>query len=275
MALMGLLAGSALAVAGAEIQTVLDNSLACSHTMGISAAASFGAALILVFGTGVISLATDILVSVSAFIVAMFDCLLIFLLSRMKSISKGMIILIGIALMFTFNSLLGFIEYYSSADVLQAIVFWLFGNLSKASWPKLAVLAVILITIVILFALDAWKLTALRMGDEKAKSLGVNARRLILKVLILTSILASVVSSFVGIIGFVGLVAPHISRMLVGEDQRFYLFGSALSGAVILSGADILSKVLIRGAIIPIGIVTSIIGVPFFVYLIIKRKKVF
>jgi iron complex transport system permease protein len=273
IALMGIFAGSALAIAGAEIQTVLDNPIACSYSMGISAAAGFGAALVLVRGVGSLVIGEDILVSIAAFIFAMLDCIVIYILSRIRGISKGMILLLGIALMFTFNSLLGFIEYYSSTDVLQAIVYWLFGSLSKATWSRVGILAAVSFIIVILFALDAWKLTALRLGDEKAKSMGIDVKRLILKTLILTSVLASVVSSFVGIIGFVGLVAPHISRMLVGEDQRYFIFGSAFAGAFLLSGADILSKVLINGAVLPIGIVTSFIGVPFFMYLILRKKK--
>jgi iron complex transport system permease protein len=274
IAIMGILAGSALAITGAEIQTVLDNPLASDHTLGISAAAGFGGALMMVFFTGTYFISNDILISISAFCFAMLDCFFIYLINRVKGVSRGSIVLLGIALMFTFNSLLGFLEYYSSIDVLGQIIFWLMGSLTKATWSKISILAVVFVIIIIIFALDAWKLTALRLGDEKARSLGIDVKKLTLKTLILSSLLASVVCGFVGIIGFIGLVAPHISRMLLGEDQRFFLFGSALSGAFLLSGANILSKVLIKGAILPIGIVTAFMGVPFFIYLILRKKSV-
>ena len=121
--------------------------------------------------------------------------------------------------------------------------------------------------------MDAWKLTALKLGDEKAAGLGVHVEKLRKKTFFLVSVLTGVAVSFVGIIGFIGLVGPHIARILVGEDQRFFIPLSAVLGAVILSSASILSKTIVPGAIIPIGIVTAIIGVPFFFSLIITKKR--
>lgn len=120
---------------------------------------------------------------------------------------------------------------------------------------------------------DAWKLTALRLGEERAKSLGVNITHLRLKTLFIVAVMTATVTSFVGIIGFVGIVAPNIAKILVGEDQRFYLPLSFLVGAFLLSSASVLSKVIVPGALFPIGIVTAIIGVPFFFWLIIGRQR--
>ena len=123
------------------------------------------------------------------------------------------------------------------------------------------------------FIANAWKLTALRLGDHKAKSLGMQVERLRLRVLIFSSILTAIAVCFVGSIGFIGLVAPHLSRMLVGEDQRFFLPFSALSGAFLLSAASVVSKLIIPGVIFPIGIITSLIGIPFFMSMIITKKR--
>jgi iron complex transport system permease protein len=131
---------------------------------------------------------------------------------------------------------------------------------------------VILVTLPV-FARRAWAMTALRLGDEKAASFGVNVRKLRLQTLIMVSLLAAFPVAFVGTIGFIGLVGPHIARMLIGEDQRFFLPASLLTGALILSASSVVSKTLIPGAIFPIGVVTSLIGVPFFISLILGGRK--
>jgi iron complex transport system permease protein len=124
-----------------------------------------------------------------------------------------------------------------------------------------------------IFVRDAWTLTALRLGDAKAESLGIDVERVRQKILVLTAILTATTTCFVGTIGFVGLVAPHISRMLVGEDQRFFMPLTALFGALLLSAASIISKSIVHGAVFPIGIVTAFIGIPFFLSLILTRKR--
>src|SRR5699024_4291362 len=141
---------------------------------------------------------------------------------------------------------------------------WSLGSLTKATWPKIGVAAGTLALMLPFFGRQIWKLTALRLGDEKAHSLGVNVERLRLNVLIAVSLLAATAVSFVGTIGFVGLVGPHVARILVGEDQRYFLPASALAGAVLLSATSILSKTIIPGVIFPIGIISSLIGIPFF-----------
>ena len=273
IALMAISVGAALAIAGAEMQTILDNPLASPYTLGVSAAAGFGAALALVLGVGVIPYTETVLVPVNAFFFSTLTCLLILFISKIRGVSAETMVLAGIALLFLFNSLLALLQYLASEEELQAVVFWLFGSLQRTTWPKLGVAAAILLVITPLILRDAWKLTALRLGDEKARSLGINVEKLRLKTFMWISILAASAVCFVGTIGFIGLVGPHIARMLVGEDQRYFLPVSAFAGAVLLSAASTGSKLIIPGAIFPIGIITSFIGVPFFLSLILLKRR--
>lgn len=273
IALMAVVVGASLSIAGAEMQTILDNPLASPYTLGVSAAAGFGAALVLVLGAGIIPYGKDFMVPINAFFFAMLTCLLIYAIARRSKLSSETMVLAGVAILFLFQSATALLQYVASEQQLQSVVFWFFGNLFRTTWLKLAIAAAILIVTVPVLAKDAWKLTAMRLGDEKAKSLGVNVERLRLKVFIRISILIGAAVCFVGTIGFIGLAGPHIARMLVGEDQRFFLPTSALAGAVLLSAASAVSKLIIPGAIIPIGIVTSFIGVPFFIALTLKRRR--
>lgn len=275
MALMAISVGASLAIAGAEMQTILDNPLASPYTLGVSAGAGFGAALALVLGVGVIPHTETVLVPLNAFLFSTLTCLLIFFISKIRGVSTETMVLSGIALLFLFNSLLALLQYLASEEELQAVVFWLFGSLLKTTWPKLGVASMVLLVTTPLLLKDAWKLTALRLGDEKAKSLGLNVERLRLKVFIWISVLAAAAVCFVGTIGFIGLVGPHIARMFVGEDQRFFLPVSAFAGAVLLSAASTGSKLIIPGAIFPIGIITAFIGVPFFLSLILLKRRRF
>ncbi len=273
IALMAVVVGASLAVAGAEMQTILDNPLASPYTLGVAAAAGFGAALALVLGVGIVPYAEQFIVPINAFFFALLTCLLIYSIAKKARLSAETMVLAGIAILFLFQSSLALLEYIASEVQLQAVVFWLFGSLLKTTWLKLGITAAVLVVAVSVLAKDAWKLTALRLGDEKAKSLGVNVDRLRLKVFIWVAILTGVAVCFVGTIGFVGLVGPHIARMLVGEDQRFFVPASALAGALLVSAASTVSKLVIPGIILPIGIVTAFIGIPFFVWLILRRRR--
>ena len=274
-ALMAIVVGATLGIAGAEMQTILDNPLASPYTLGISSGAGFGAALAMVVGGGRLAaiIPEAYLVPSSAFVFALLTCLLIYFIGRARAITAETMVLAGIGLMFLFHALLALLQYMASAEALQAIVFWLFGSLMKATWPKVGLVSAVLVLAIPMIVKDAWKLTALKLGDEKAKSLGINVERLRLKTFVLISLLTASAVCFVGTIGFIGLVGPHIARMLVGEDQRFFLPLSALGGALLLSVASIGSKLIIPGAIFPIGIVTSLIGVPFFFSLILTQKR--
>lgn len=273
VALMAVAVGAALSLAGAQMQTILNNPLASPFTLGISAAASFGAALGLAFGVSLFPLAAQFMVPLNAFIMAMLSALLIHFLSMRRGVTAETIVLLGIALVFTFNALLALVQFFATEQAVAAVVFWTMGSLTKATWPKLGVICLVILITLPIFAKRAWALTALRLGDDKAASFGINVRSLRFQTLIMVSLLASFPVAFVGTIGFIGLVGPHIARMLIGEDQRFFLPASLLTGSLILSASSVVSKTLIPGAIFPIGVVTSLIGVPFFISLILGGKK--
>ncbi len=273
IALMAVTVGASLSVAGAQMQTILSNPLASPFTLGISAAASFGAALALVSGVALFPGAIQYMVPLNAFLMAMAAALFIHFASTMRGVSVETIVLLGIALVFTFNAALSLLEYLASEQALAAVVFWTMGSLTKATWPKVWFTAAVLVVTVPLFMKNAWALTALRLGDDKAASMGINVRRLRLQTMMIVSLLAAIPVSFVGTIGFVGLVGPHIARMVVGEDQRFFLPGSVICGALLLSVTSVVSKMLIPGAILPIGVITALVGVPFFFVLIFSNRR--
>lgn len=213
------------------------------------------------------------MVPINAFIMAMIAALFIHFASTMRGVTVETIVLLGIALVFTFNAALSLLEYLASEQALAAVVFWTMGSLTKATWDKVYITAAILVVTVPLFMRQAWALTALRLGDDKAASMGINVRRLRLTTMLTVSLLAAIPVSFVGTIGFVGLVGPHIARMVVGEDQRFFLPGSIICGALLLSATSVISKILIPGAILPIGVITALVGVPFFFALIFGNRR--
>ena len=273
VAVMAIVVGAALSIAGAQMQTILANPLASPFTLGISAAASFGAALAIVTSVPILPVAAGMLVPVNAFLMALVATLTIHFISQLRGVSVQTVVLLGIALVFTFNALLAFVQYLATEQALSAVVFWTMGSLTKATWPKIWITLAMLLFALPLFARHAWALTAIRLGEEKAASLGVNVRRIRLETMLIVSLLAAVPVSFVGTIGFVGLVGPHIARMILGEDQRFFLPGSILSGALLLSVTSIVSKSIIPGVVFPIGIITALVGVPFFFSLILSNRS--
>jgi len=273
VALMAVAVGAALSLAGAQMQTILNNPLASPFTLGISAAASFGAALGLAFGIKLLPVAVDYIVPLNAFAMALVSAMLIHLLSTRRGVTAETIVLLGIALVFTFNALLALVQYLATEQAVAAVVFWTMGSLTKATWAKLGIVSAAILVMLPIFARRVWQLTALRLGDDKAASFGIDVPRLRLQTLVMVSVLAAFPVAFVGVIGFVGLVGPHIARMLVGEDQRFFLPASVLTGALMLSASSVVSKTIVPGAIFPIGVVTSLVGVPFFISLILSRKR--
>jgi len=274
IAFVALVVGAALGLSGAIMQTILNNPLASSYTLGVSAGAGFGAALVIVLGVAMpVPEAWGI--PLMAFLFAGIACAGVYGIGQSRESSPEMLVLAGIALLFLFQALLALLQFVASPEALQQIVFWLFGSLQKASWSKLWIIAIVLAACIPVLIIDVWRLTALKLGDERARGLGVDVRQLRLRAFMLISALTGVAVAFAGTIGFVGLVAPHIARMLVGEDQRSFLPASALYGALLLSLASIAGKTVLPGAIVPIGIVTSLIGVPFFVWLILRNRRAF
>ncbi|MDO5723342.1 MAG: iron ABC transporter permease [Flaviflexus sp.] len=275
IAVMAVAVGSALGLSGALMQTILNNPLASPYTLGISAGAGFGAALAIVTTSSFLHSLGTALTPVLAFVFAFLTCGLIYLFGRGRGMAAETMILAGIGLSFLFGALQSLLQYIATPDQNANIVFWLFGSLTRANMRSAVLMLILTIAALPLVISQSWRLTALKMGNEKARVLGVNVVALRRSVFFLVSLLTATAVSFVGTIGFIGLAAPHISRLLIGEDQRFFLPISASFGANILLAASIISKVIIPGFIFPIGIVTAIIGVPFFFWLILTNKKAY
>jgi len=269
--LMGILAGIGLAIAGTTMQAVVRNPLASPYTLGIASAAGFGAALAIILGKG---LATgQYLIIANAFVFAVLSAFVIYGLSRHRGATPETMILAGIALMYLFSAMTGILQYFGEQQAVAEVVFWMFGSLGRASWDKLPFVAAILALCVPLLMLKAWDLNTLGAGDESAKSLGVNVDQTRALCFVLASFMTAGVICFTGTIGFIGLVSPHICRMVIGGDNRYLLPASGLFGAVILLSADTIARRIIAPTVIPVGLVTAFMGVPLFLFLILKRKR--
>jgi len=269
------LAGIGLAVSGALMQTVLRNPLAEPLTLGISAAAGFGAAVAIVFESSIATalpwLGGELVVAGNAFLFALGAVALVALLSGRGGLRAETVTLLGIAIHFVFSSLLAMAQYLATTDQLQGLVFWMLGSLLRSGWTKIGLNLGLLAVLLPLLLANAWAMTALRAFGDGAVVLGVRVGRLRLLLLAAAALLAAGVTATIGIVGFVGLVAPHVARMLVGEDQRFALPVTAACGMVVMTAASIVSKAAIPGVVLPIGMVTSLLGVPFFIMLILRR----
>lgn len=272
-AVMAVLVGASLGLAGAEMQTALNNPLASPFTLGVSAAATVGASVAVVGGFTWVMWSENLAVPVFAFIGAATATGLIQFLAWRQGATVDTVVLFGIALLFTFEALLWLLQYVADSNALQQIVFWTMGSLGRATWIKIAIVGVVFALCAVWSASNVWALTAMRAGEEQARSFGVPVERVRLITLLRVSLLTATALSFVGSIGFVGLVGPHIARLLLGEDHRFLLPGSALAGALMLSAASILSKAVIPGVVLPIGIVTALVGVPLFMALVLRQRK--
>lgn len=272
VAWMAVVVGASLGVSGVVMQTILNNPLASSYTLGISAAAGFGAALAILAGA-TLPVPEEWAIPVSAFVFAGLACALVAGVSRLRAATPELLVLAGIACLFLFQALLSLLQFLASPEALQQIVFWLFGSLMRATAEKIAVVTVVLACVAPILLRDSWRFTALQLGDDRAHGLGVRVGALRLRSFVAVSLLTGAAVAFVGTIGFIGLVAPHVARMLVGEDQRHLLPASAVLGALLLSVASVASKLIIPGTVFPIGIVTALIGVPFFAWLILATGR--
>ncbi len=272
MALMALTVGVALGTSGATMQTLLDNPLASPYTLGLAAAAGFGASLCIQNGGW--GLNPSFIVPFSAFVFACLASATIYGVGNIRGMGTDTMVLAGIALLFLFHSLQSLLQFKATPEVGQQIVFWLFGSLAKATWTSVQITAVACLIALPLLMREAWKMTALRLGEQRARALGVNVMWLRFVTIALISFMTATAISFVGTIGFIGLVAPHLSRLFVGEDQRFLLPMSGLVGALLLSAASVISKILMPGVLVPVGIVTAVVGVPFFLHLILSRRRI-
>ncbi|MGY2250345.1 iron ABC transporter permease [Pseudomonas gingeri NCPPB 3146 = LMG 5327] len=271
--LMAVLVGCALSLAGAEMQAILNNPLASPFTLGVSSAAALGASLVIVFPISSAWLSNNAAISLSAFVFAAASVFLLQAMSRLRGAGVESLVLFGIALVFSCNAVVALLQLVATEDVLQQLVFWTLGSVTRANWDKLGILALVIIVVMPFSFAAAPRMTLLRMGEDRAMSFGVDVKRLRFASLLRISLLSATAVAFVGTIGFIGLVGPHIARILVGEDQRFLLPASALVGALLLSLSSIASKLIMPGVIVPVGIVTALVGVPIFVLLVFKRGR--
>ncbi len=269
--IMGILAGAVLGITGAVMQGVLKNSLAEPYTMGISSGAAFGATLAIVGGIGVIG--GDYLIIGNAFLFALLCSFIIIGLSSRAGAHPTTMILAGVALMYLFSATTILFQYFGEADAVKAAIFWSVGDLGKATWNNIFLVFYMSLVCIPLIIWKSWDLNALSAGDETATSLGVNVKRTRILLMILSTLLVASVVCFTGTIGFIGLVAPHLVRLIIGGDNRFLLPASALTGSLILILADTVARNLLSPIILPVGAITAVLGVPLFLYLILRRRR--
>jgi iron complex transport system permease protein len=279
-----IIVGAILGVSGAVMQCVLRNPLASPSTLGVSQGAAFGAALgIIVFGGGVVnsdSAATAVtinnpyIVTICAFVCGSFSTIVVIALSQLKrDLGPAGLILAGVALSSLFAGGSTLLQYFADETKISSVVFWTFGNMGAAGWPELLILAIVFVAVMIYFILNRWNYNAMVSGADTAKSLGVNTRTVMLTSMCIGTLAAAVAVSFVGIISFVGLVAPHIMRRFVGNDYRYLIPCSAVGGALLLILADTFGRLVIAPVILPIGAITSFLGAPLFLFLLFRGLK--
>ena len=281
-ALAALVAGAALGCSGAAMQNVLRNPLASPFTLGVSQGAACGAAFaIIVLGAGLPSaenlipsyLAPYIIV-LAAFSGALLTVAVLTMLAFFRDITPESMILAGVALSAFFGAVTMLLQYFATDIEVAGTVFWTFGDLGKGRWRDLFLMLSLLVPALLYLWRQGWSFNALLWGDETAASLGVQVNSLRLTTLIISALLAAITIAFLGIIGFVGLIAPHLMRPLVGQDYRYLIPYSALAGAVLLLAADLLARIVMAPIVLPVGILTSFAGAPLFLYLLARRRKV-
>jgi iron complex transport system permease protein len=282
-----IVAGWGLGISGAVMQCLLKNPLGSPFTLGISHGAAFGAAFaIVVLGAGstqygaLRTTATSLLtvsnayaVTLCAFVGASITTAAILLLARMRQMAPESIILAGVALSSLFVSGTILIQYFASEVELASIVFWTFGDVSRSNWNEIGIMTLATIGGTIYFFLKRWDLNALSAGEDTAKGLGVEVERVRLWGMFMAALVSALVVAFHGVIAFLGLLAPHIGRRLVGADHRVLLLHSCVLGALLLLSADTIGRILIGSGTLPVGVLTSFMGAPLFLYLLIGGQK--
>ena len=281
--LAAIIAGAGLSVAGLIMQTTLSNSMAAPSTLGVSNAAVFGANLsIIAFAGGFLSTGNNLqsfdvganpyATSVMAFAFATLSVLLILGLCTVRSFSPNVVVLSGMAIGAVWTAATTILQFYATDVGLSAAVVWSFGDLGRASYAKDAIMAVVVLIGFVYFLCMAWKYNALLSGEATAKTMGVHVERLRFLSLLLASLITAVCVSFLGVIGFVGVICPHVTKKLLGQDHRVTIPASCLMGSLLLVLADTASRSIGSGTALPVGAITSLLGAPFFIAIIFGRK---
>ncbi len=281
-ALAAIVAGAGLSVAGVVMQSILRNPIASPFTLGISNAGAFGAAVsVVVLGTGKIqSTVADAVIINNPYLttmVAFFFCLLatgvILLISSIRGASPEVMVLAGVALSSLFTAGTAFLQYFADDTQLAAVVFWTFGDVGRVNWLELEIMTAVVLLAIIFFITNCWNYNAIDAGDETAKGLGVNVERTRLVGMVIAALVSAVIVAFLGVIGFVGLVCPHMVRRVIGDDQRYLIPGSILFGGILLLASDTAARLIISPYVLPVSILTAFMGAPVFIYLLLKGYK--
>lgn len=281
-ALTSIVAGAGLAVAGTVMQSILRNPLGSPFTLGISHAAAFGAALsVMVLGGGImtssnvgaVSITSPYITTASAFICSIGASVLIIGVTRTRGATPEVMVLTGVALGAFFTAGTMFLQFFADDMQLAAMVFWTFGDTARATWTELGFVSTITLFCVLYFFGNSWNYNAIDAGEETAKGLGVRVGRVRLTGMLLASMLTAVIIAFLGIIGFVGLVVPHMVRRIIGSDHRFLLPACLLVGAVLLLVSDTVARLTLAPHVLPVSVLTAFLGAPAFFWLIIRGGR--
>ncbi len=281
-ALAAVIAGVGLAIAGVAMQSILRNPLASPFTLGISSAGAFGAAVsIVLLGTGTmqstvaspVAVSNPYLTTLVAFIFCMIATGIILLISHLKGASPEVMVLTGVALSSLFSAGVMFLQYFSNDAQLAAVVFWTFGDVGRTTWDMLPLMALVVGAGTLYFVANRWNYNAIDAGDEAAQGLGVNVVRVRLIGMTVAACVSAVIVALLGVIGFVGLVCPHMVRRIIGDDQRFLIPGSAVAGAVLLLASDTVARVIVAPYVLPVAVLTAFMGAPVFIYLLFRGYR--
>jgi len=281
-ALAAIVAGAGLAAAGAAMQSILRNPLGSPFTLGISQAAAFGAAFsVMILESGVmqstnigsITLSNPYVTTILAFFFSMIAAGAIILVSRARGASPEVMVLTGVALGALFTAGTMFLQYFADDVQLAAMVFWTFGDAARASWTELGLLAAVTGILAVYFLFRSWDYNAIDAGDETAKGLGVRVERVRLTGMLAASMVTATIVSFLGIIGFVGLVVPHMVRRIIGGDNRFLMPATVICGALLLLVSDTVARMMLAPHVLPVSVLTAFMGAPAFIYLILRGGR--
>ena len=281
--LAAVIAGAGLSVAGLIMQTNLNNPMASPATLGVSNAAVFGANLsIIAFAGGFLSTGNNLnsymvganpySTSLMAFVFSTFSIVLILGLCRLRSFRPGVVVLAGVAIGSVWTAATTILQFYATDVGLSAAVIWTFGDLGRATYKTDIIMAIVVVVGLTVFLITSWRLNALLTGDAAAKSMGVNVNTLRFVSMLMASMITAVCVSFLGMIGFVGIICPHVIKKIIGQDHRVSIPASALAGSILLLLADTLSRSMGNGSALPVGAITSMLGAPFFLAIILFRK---
>lgn len=264
-----IISGAGLGLAGCILQAILHNPLASASTLGVSQGATFGAAFAIV----VMNMTGSIGISIYSFLGSIAVAIVILGLSRFKQVSAEGIVLAGVAISSMLSGATTLIQYFANEIQLTSLVFWTFGDLGSTGWEDLRPMGIMVLVLLVYCFAHRWDYNALLNGEETAVSLGIHVQRLTLTNMVLCCLTCSIIVSNVGLINFIGLVAPHIVRMVVGNNHVYLIPGSVLAGAALLLLGDLIARVAIMPIILPIGAITSFLGGPLFLYLLFKGGR--